>query len=419
MTLVASRRRRVLFVSEAVTLAHVARPAALFAAVDTSRFDPLLACDSRSHRFLAVAPQCCLPIRSVDSAVFVERLRRGRPVYEAAELRDYVHADLDLIRDTSPDLIIGDFRLSLSVSARVAGVPYACIANAYWSPYAADRTFPLPVLPWTRFVPVGIAQLAFDLVQDLALRPHCRPLNAIRTEFGLEPLADDVRRVYTDADHVLYADAPELFPLVGAPPNHRHLGPVLWSPPVPLPDWWKELPADRPLVYVTMGSSGNARLLDTIVEGLTRLPVGVIVATAGAPAPQHRPRRTWFADYLPGEIAAARSRLVVCNGGSPTSQQALAAGVPVVGVCANMDQFLNMRGLVAAGLGAATRADRVRAADVAKVAEALLMRASQPGQVSAESSWRVEPDFRRRFSDFLNELFAADPATDVHAPRPH
>ena len=38
-----------------------------------------------------------------------------------------------------PDLVIGDFRLSLSVSARVAGVPYIAIANSWWSPFGRPR----------------------------------------------------------------------------------------------------------------------------------------------------------------------------------------------------------------------------------------------------------------------------------------
>ena len=54
-----------------------------------------------------------------------------------------------MIREVEPDVVVGDFRLSLSVSARVAGVPYLAITNAYWSPYARQR-FPLPELPVVR-----------------------------------------------------------------------------------------------------------------------------------------------------------------------------------------------------------------------------------------------------------------------------
>ena len=44
--------------------------------------------------------------------------------------------DLELIRRIEPDVVVGDFRLSLAVSAPMAGVPYIALANAYWSPFA-------------------------------------------------------------------------------------------------------------------------------------------------------------------------------------------------------------------------------------------------------------------------------------------
>jgi UDP:flavonoid glycosyltransferase YjiC (YdhE family) len=50
---------------------------------------------------------------------------------------------------------------------------------------------------------------------------------------------------------------------------------------------------------------------------------------------------------------------VICNGGSPTSQQALAAGVPVLGIAGNLDQYLNMDGVVRTGAGLLLRSDRL------------------------------------------------------------
>ena len=67
-----------------------------------------------------------------------------------------------------------------------------------------------------------------------------------------------------------------------------------------------------------------------------------------------------------------RARLVVCNGGSLTTQQALLAGVPVLGIASNMDQFMSMAPLVAAQAGRVVRADRVGAVAVREAALALL-----------------------------------------------
>jgi UDP:flavonoid glycosyltransferase YjiC (YdhE family) len=367
----AQRRPRILFATGAVTLAHVARPLALMAALEAERYETAIACPEHARRFLGSADASRLPLSDIAPSVFAARLARGAPVFDAAELQAAVDEDLDLLRSWRPDLVVGDFRLSLSVSARLAGVRYATLANAYWSPYAPRRTLPVPVLGWTRYAPLALVQPAFDRLQPRLLAPHCRPLNTVRVARGLPSLGDDLRRVYTDADDVLYADSVRLFPLAGAPASHRHLGPIVWSPPIAPPPWWDDPPPPGALVYVTMGSSGDAALLDTVLDALEALDVPAIVATAGAPAPRAR-RQVRFADYLPGEAAAARSRLVICNGGSPTSQQALAAGVPVLGICSNLDQMLNMRGLEAAAAGIALRADRATTARVRDAALALL-----------------------------------------------
>ena len=393
-----TRRKRILFVAEAVTLAHVGRPAALMQSLDASRFEAFFAGDPRCHRFVTCAPDRRLPLASIDSHRFADRLRVGRPVYEAAELSDYVRADLALIERVAPDLIVGDFRLSLSVSARLARVPYAGIANAYWSPYALDRSLPLPVLPWTRWAPLALVQPGFDAAQGLVLAGHCRALNEVRTAHGLSPLPPDLRTIYTDADQVLYADSPALFPLPDAPAQHRHLGPVLWSPPVPEPPWLGELPTDRPLAYVTMGSSGRAGLLEVVLDSLAGLGIAAIVSTAGAEPPRRSWPHVWLADYLPGQAAAARSALVICNGGSPTAQQALAAGVRPVGICGNMDQMLNMRGLVGAGLGISLRADRLTPARIRAAVAATLSARGQAVPTAASA-----PDFVSRFAEFLEE----------------
>jgi len=135
---------------------------------------------------------------------------------------------------------------------------------------------------------------------------------------------------------------------------------VTWSPPTRLPDWWDALPAARPIVYVTLGSSGQGALLPRVLQALAPLPVSVIAATAGNVGTMGAvPSNARVAAYLPGIEAARRSSLVICNGGSPTSQQALSACVPVLGIAGNLDQYLNMHGVVASGAGALLRSDRL------------------------------------------------------------
>jgi UDP:flavonoid glycosyltransferase YjiC (YdhE family) len=228
------------------------------------------------------------------------------------------------------------------------------------------------VLPITKVLPIPMARGLFRLAQPLAFPLHCRPLNKLRTENGLASLGSDLRKVYTDADHTLYADDPKLFPIDAMPAADHHLGPILWSPRMPAPDAWTSIDASRPTVYLTLGSSGSAKVARKVFAAVAETGVNLIVASAGAAIPAVRHSRAFVSEFVPGDAAVALSQLVICNGGSPTSQQALAAGVPVLGIAGNMDQFLNMDGLVRAGAGCVMRADRISGKTLAAKVEVML-----------------------------------------------
>jgi len=381
--------KKILFVAEAVTLAHVGRPLALAGTLDRRRYDVHFACAPGHEMFFQGSDVRSWGITSISSARFLAALAAGKPVYDAATLHRYVEDDLRLLKEVRPDVVIGDFRLSLSVSARLAGVPYVGLINAYWSPYVRQH-YQVPAIGLSRVLPIAVADLLFKLARPLAFALHSVPLNQVRRAYRLAPLGHDLRRVYTDADHVLYADIPEMFPATNLPSTHCYLGPVMWSPPTGLPDWWDALPAARPVVYVTLGSSGRGALLPRVLQALAPLPVSVIAATAGNVGTMAVPPNARVAAYLPGIEAARRSSLVICNGGSPTSQQALSACVPVLGIAGNLDQYLNMHGVVASGAGALLRSDRLSEDAVRRTVLDLL---EQPGATA--SARKVAEQFVR------------------------
>lgn len=381
-----SDRLRVLLFAEAVTLAHVARPIALARALDPSRYDVMLACDPRYAAFASAGPWQRADLRSIPGEQFNQALARGAPVYDLATLASYVEQDRALIADFEPDLVVGDFRLSLSVSARLARVPYLTIVNAYWHPNYRGG-FLLPVLPMTRVLPLPVAAALFATFRPMAFAMHCRPLNRLRARHGLPSLGNDLRRVYTDADHQLVPDLASLYPIDGPAERYSYIGPPMWSPAVDLPAWWAEpVPAGQATVYVTLGSSGPQALLPMVLQALEGLPVRVLASTAAAPVPSTLPANARVAPYLPGDAAAARAQLVVCNGGSLTTQQALAAGVPVLGLASNMDQFLNMAPLEAAGAGLTLRADRISPAAIRAACQRLLA-----SRAAADAAIKLQP----------------------------
>ncbi|CAM5483407.1 glycosyltransferase [Thauera mechernichensis] len=361
----------VLLLAEGSTLAHVGRPLLVARLLHNHGIRVTLARPPAYSWMTRDEPFTVVNLHTQPPAEFARRLDAGRPLYDLDTLEAYVTADRALLSGLRPDVVVGDFRLSLSVSARLEGIPYATLCDAYWSPEAPLEPA-LPVFPWTRFAPIQLAQAVFQRVAPLAFRIHARPMERLRRRHGLGSLGHDLRLCYTDADLRLFANPRALFPKVHEHAGAAFIGPLAWSPAGE-----GELTAlkqdGRPLVYVTMGSSGSPAVLAALLPVLERFDCDIVLTTAGKPLPMGLDTgRARIFDYLPGDRVCAQASLVICNGGSPTTNQALSHGVPVLGIARNMDQFLNMRAIEDFGAGLLMRADRVSPVLAATTLRALL-----------------------------------------------
>ena len=140
---------------------------------------------------------------------------------------------------------------------------------------------------------------------------------------------------------------------------------------------------------MTMGSSGSVSISRWRWKA-SRTSARGDSTTAGDPLAHVVSTPKFAAKYLPGEAAARRARLVVCNGGAPTCHQALAAGVPVLGIARNLDQHLNMQAVERAGVGMLLRSDACSAAAIRSAVQHLLDTPS-----FTERAARMSDAFRR------------------------
>jgi UDP:flavonoid glycosyltransferase YjiC (YdhE family) len=392
-------RKRILFVAEAATLAHVTRLLVLAKALPPedyevhfacARFDPFIFGEEGFRRW---------PIYSAPADRFLRSVARGTRLFDTPTLTRYVEEDLRLLAEVRPDVVVGDFRVSLAVSAPVSGVPYVLLTNAHYSPWA-QVPLPPPEIPLTRLLGVKVSQWLLRHGEGLISWYFARPIEKLRRRYGL-PAGGGLREMFSCADHTLYADVPGLVPTPGAPGSHEYIGPVLWQPQMDLPAWWNSLPPRKPCVYVTLGSSGWSRLVPLVLQSLTQMDVCVLLATAGRSNTASLSKSVYAAEFLPGLEAAARSNLVVCNGGSATAYQALAAGVPVLGIGANMDQLLTMEYIERAGAGTLLRAGHVSSASFQRAASALLEDPSYKSGAAVVAKEMGQYDAASRFRSFL------------------
>jgi UDP:flavonoid glycosyltransferase YjiC (YdhE family) len=403
-------RRRILFLAEGATMAHFVRPLTLADALDPSRYDVHFYAPARFSRYLKDKSFAIGELRSMPGEQFLENLARGAPAFPAEVIREYVKQDRELIGSIAPDLVIGDMRLSLPISARLEGALSAVMINAYWSPYTKRRSI-LPSLPLTRVVPPRLLGAVYRLAEPLAYAVHVGEMNRVRKEFGIPALPADLREMYTEGSYVLYPDIPEFVPACNLPANHRYVGICQWTPPSAKPDWWDRMCVDpKPKVFVSLGSSGPLRAVPALLKALSKLPVTVLIATSGRPIPNLGPH-VYVADLLPFSETAGQASVVVSHGGSGGLYPAIAAGTPVLGIPSNADQHLSTAVLEESGAGLGVRVEEASQDRLLRALERLLF---DPQYRAAAKRWAAVFDRYESgalFRKFIDDALSTSPGS--------
>lgn len=402
-----ARRKRILFLAEALTLAQVVRLLTLARGLDRKRYEIHFACgpfDAIAFEGTGVEP---LPLFTVDRTAALKKVDRGDRLYEKDVLGRYVEEELALFDQVKPDLVVGDFRLSLAVSAPRAGIPHATLINAYFSPYADRDGFPVPDHPLVSLLGAKRAAEYFPRALPLVFAHFVAPLDAVRKRYGLPP-SGGLLQALAAGDFTLYPDVPELCPTRDAPGTHRYLGPVPWSPELPLPEFFRDFDPDVPLVYVTLGSSGRYAGLEAVLRVIGEFPVQAVVSTAGRFELKAVPENVRVARYVPGALVARASRFVITNGGASTSYQALAEGKPVLGVPSNLDQYLAMTAIERVSAGRLVRSGEATPASVRAAFTELLTSTELRDGAQRVARAFAAADCHQRFDAFLSDVFATN-----------
>jgi MGT family glycosyltransferase len=261
-----------------------------------------------------------------------------------------VASDLEVMDSVRPDMVVGDLHWSLSTSARARGIPYVSITNACWTDkfaYAVD--LPEEHIS-TKFLGRRLAEKVFPLYTRAMVKYGAKGYYEVRKQHGLPPVQTMWEAV--EGDITLLCDLPEFMPVVrGVPLSYRYCGPLLWEANIEPPEWLSRLDPNRPTIYFTMGSTGNARFFEEAVRVFGNTQYQVLITTGGLAEIRNPPPNVFIAKYAPGEALMAASDVVVSHGGNGTIYQALACGVPIIGLPAIFDQEINMRRVTSLGAG--------------------------------------------------------------------
>jgi UDP:flavonoid glycosyltransferase YjiC (YdhE family) len=388
------RRPKILFVADAVTLAHIGRLYALADSLDPNLYEIAVASASTYDTLLPTRHWKRFNLKGMSSSNFLNNARAGKLPYTKEMLYGYVEDDLRIISEFKPDLIVNDWRHSMAISARLKHVPYMTLINAHWSPYAQPN-FMMPDLPMSRWLGPKLTNILFKIGRKAAFALLSRPHNQARKHFGVPTIPPDLRHVFCDADLTLYPDVPEQVPTFDRPDTHHYIGPINWCANVPLPDWWSELPANEPIIFVSLGSSGDPALLPNLLKGISHRTEPICVVSTGANIGNDLPKNIFVASFLPADAMMERACLLICNGGI-MSHHALEKGIPVLCVPSNLDQYLCTHYISRVGAGIMARSQHTSSEEFGIMADALLQSsqyrnaAQKMSRILSRSSYKIE-----------------------------
>lgn len=358
---------------EGTVLAHVGRALAIADALQRrAGLEVCFAASGEHAGRLARTGRDVFPVHTRSRAQLLARLKKGGSAFDEAELREYVRDEVRVLGEVKPDAVVGDFRPSLGVSARHLGIPYFCVTNAVWTRYCAFKLDPPESWLPTKVLGKTLLRTVAPLIEPAVFRHYARAFNKVRRAYGL-PAQEDIRDCMCSEDLTLVADAPELFPAAGLPAHFQYIGPVLWEPHEAEPEWLSELEPGRPVIYLTMGSTGPLEQIKAIGRRLLDMGLQVVCTTATETPDLLPGERDFYAvRYCPGGKLCELASVVVCHAGNGTIYQALIHGTPVVGVPEFHDQDFNMQRVEALGLGRRAAPGRKLAENVVAAVETVL-----------------------------------------------
>jgi len=402
-----TKKSRIAFFAEGITLTHAVRPAILAKWAAESGYQVFLATGDNYKEFIeheiAGTGVSLVPIRTQPAGDFLERLYRGLSVLDVPDLISAIEEDLRVLPEIAPDLVVGDMHLSLGISARLCKLPYAL-----WLDPGLSRCTQQEYIVPNHYIlgkfGTKLAQRIFNAIRPLAFYEQSKPYNYVRKRYGLKPITPHLFDVYADADYVLYPDIEEFNPPQNLPSHHHYIGPIIWSPKIPEPTWWHKLRKDVPIVYVNLGSSGPARLLPQIITAVAELPVQVIAGTAGRKVEMGQlPGNVFLGEFLPADQCMAAASVVI-NSGSPTAfyHAFKVSEAPILGIPEHMASHLGMQILTRAGAGVIMLPAEISSERIKATVASMLKDTKMKEAVRTMKEKVRQTDSKRKFLEFLS-----------------
>ncbi|MCB0415945.1 MAG: hypothetical protein KDD50_16525 [Bdellovibrionales bacterium] len=366
-------KKRILFMSENVTLSHVIRPLQIAESLSADEYEIHFAIthipellQERLSRF---------NLHKIDFGVsskdLLDAIAKGKHPYSFDVLDTYVKEDCRIIKNVKPSVVVGDMRLSLHVSSKLCDVPYINISNSTW-----DSSSNLPVLvpetPIVKLFGLFLSRNIFGVIKPLVMRILARPFNKIAKKYGVDPYGSYFD-VITSGDYTIYCDLKSLVKINKIRKKNVEVGALLYSMEEKSMEKFALPPKNKKRVVLSLGSSGPSRYLQNFIDVLAELDIELVVATLGQKVDLPKNENVLIYDYLPMTRATQGADLIIFNGGSGNGYLGLANGAPLLCIPLNIDQHNFSYAMERKGVAKIMRSDKIDVQALKRMVSSMLV----------------------------------------------
>jgi len=340
---------KILVMIEAVTTAHTTRSLMIAKSLLSMGHEVIIASTKMDNVLKNETPneiKCVEISGGLSAQEFGLKLYQGKFPYSVQLLKNYVETDYELLSKYQPDIVFGDFRLSLQISSKLANVTYVNLSNIIWSPYA-NKSQVVPEAPATRLLK-SLGLTIGKKILPMIMKQILKTVNQFRESYGFESLTS-LEQFYSQGDYVAYLDSNKLLSTQVLPNNHLFLTPVIFESKQSSAFQIKN--NSKRKIFITPGSSGNNSVFKKIIKYLSQSNFEIYVAGVSKESAEINNKKSgsnWplsnnihYLGFVNLNSVLPLMDLVIANGGSPMSYLSIKNKKPFLNIPSNMDQHLN------------------------------------------------------------------------------
>jgi len=255
----------------------------------------------------------------------------------------------DCIRMFHPERVIGDMAPTLKMAAELTATPCLAVLNGYMTPYCVQgRSVPAkhPAYRYLNRLPKDVLEPLTSFGESMSFRKIHKPFRMLRHKYKLKPVSNYLEEIQGDENVI--CDLPDLFPQKDLPANYNFTAPLIYQDSMQDSSWLADVDRRKPVVLVTMGSSGDWERL-RFLNGREYAVFSIITAgdKDGILCGSHITARP-FVDM---RRVLAISDVMICHGGNGTIYQGLLTGVFMLCLASHFEQEWNVKALERIGYG--------------------------------------------------------------------